>query len=419
MKRRVWMIALAAAVFAAPQAGAYSFLNTSYGTVELGLSPRVRAMGGAGSSLAQGAYGLVDNPATLALAMENRVHVDGYLARSSENRFVPIYDTFDAFVTENAVGVNDNEYAALQGGFVWDPFKDLDIVLSAGMFNRYDTRYDYFNEIRANGFSDDLDSTHTVSSSGVIRSVTAGAAWAIPGGHGVGLSLNYYYGTIESREVFTDRVSPTRSSSRVLERKMDGVSVTLGGTARVNERIRLSGAFETKPTLTSDNTAWFNGEPVTVDDLESTDLKLPMRLQGGFTYQPRNTLKTTFAADLVYMPWSETTDDLRDEDSTELKDTWEARFGLEHVFYNDLGGRLGFRYGNSYAMDNAEMATFTFGFGYALKQLTMDIGAEVSKRESRQEPIFDRPNQPTAPSTSRDRVEDTLIRVFLGVDYRF
>ena len=38
------------------------------------------------------------------------------MALASENRFVPIFDTFDSFVDENAIAVNDKEYGTLQGG---------------------------------------------------------------------------------------------------------------------------------------------------------------------------------------------------------------------------------------------------------------------------------------------------------------
>jgi hypothetical protein len=53
-----------------------------------------------------------------------------------------------------------------------------------------------------------------------------------------------------------------------------------------------------------------------------------------------------------------------------------------------------------------------------VKALALDIGAEVNKRDSRQEPVRER-TTPNALDTDRDRVQDTWVRVFLGVSVGF
>ena len=417
MKRWIWTCAAALALPGwVSTAGAYSLLDRAYGTQELGISARSRAMGGTGAALGQGVYSLVDNPAALSLMRGNRFQIDGYLARSSENRFVPVFDTFDSFVDETAIAVNDDGYASIQGGVAFDKWGPRGPVVAAGIFNRYDPRYDYFNEIRTADNSDIILGNHYIETGGVLRAFSLGASLPIEDVAHVGAAVNYYFGTFRNRNALVAEPQAdfdteiTRS-----ERSVDGVSLTLGGAAQIDERIGVGASIETAPNLDDDATSWVN-DTVIEESSGSGDLKLPLRVQGGFTYKPRNTLRTTFAGDFVYVPWSDLEDHLNPD--VALQDTWDIRFGLEHVFYNDLAGRIGFRFAEAYAMEEADRATFTFGFGYIVEQIQIDLAGEVGKRNSRQEPVLERDAGPRI-GLGTDRIEDTLVRVFLGANYSF
>src|SRR5690348_17914631 len=106
-------LALAGAL-AAPPAAAASFLDRAFGTPELGVSARLRGLGGAGGALGDGGLGLLDNPVSPLLSgttgarRGGTLQLSGGLARASENRFVPLYDTFDSYVHETAIAVNDH-----------------------------------------------------------------------------------------------------------------------------------------------------------------------------------------------------------------------------------------------------------------------------------------------------------------------
>ena len=419
MRRGILTLVVVAAVLAAAQpAGAFSFLDRAYGTPELGLSARSRGMGGAGAAMGNGVFSLVDNPANLVLLRGNRAQFTGALSRASENRLVPLFDTFDSFVDETAIASNDNGYGDLQGGVVLDNWGSRGVIVSGGVFTRYDPRYDYFDELRTSDTSDTLRNNKIIQTQGLLRTATVGLALPFGDGSGLGIAVNYYFGTLTDREALvslatSDYASATESR---LERKLDGFSVTLGTSVYVDERLRVGASMETKPQLHDDYTAWTDGE-VTSPEESSGDLELPMRFQGGLTYRPRNTFQTLFAADVVYTPWSEIVDHLTPDQ--ELQDTWEARFGLEHVFYNKLPGRIGFRYGQSYAMDEADRVAFTFGFGYLVEQFKIDLAGEVGKTTSRQEPVRPRDEQGVAVGLGQDHVKDTLFRVSMGVEYGF
>jgi len=154
---------LAASLAAAVPADADTFLDRGYGTPVAGLSPRVRAMGGAAAALGNGAYGLVDNPATVALLRGSQVQVAGAVARLSENRFVPLYDTFGSYVSEAAVATNDHDYPSVNGGVVLDRLDHEGVMVAAGVFERFDPRYDYFDERRSTA----IDTTSDGSTTGV------------------------------------------------------------------------------------------------------------------------------------------------------------------------------------------------------------------------------------------------------------
>lgn len=421
MMRGVSTVLTAGALLcAASPSGAFTYVDRYYGSVQLGISPRSRGMGGAGAAIANGTYSLVDNPAVLAFEPGSRIQLQGNLARVAEDRLVPLYDTFDAYVALTAVAVNDNNYANLSGGAVLE-LKGSGVMLSAGVFDRYDPRYNYRDERRSTDFPpnrDRITSSLMIEEQGMLQSLTVGAAVPLAEKRfEIGGAFNYYFGTLTNSvdTVFYDvSGAPATADQEQLERSLNGVSITLGVAAHVSERISVGLAFETPPQLTQDATFTSNTAP---DSTASGDLDLPLRVQGGVAYHPRNTFQTTFAADIVYMPWS----DLKDQilPSQGYEDSWQVRFGLEHVFYNKLPGRIGFTYGNSYALSEADISVFTFGFGYLSGPLKLDLAGEVFKRNSEQVPL--RPHVADGPyiGTGDDTVQDTMVRVTIGADYAF
>ncbi len=415
MKRWVMWTALGAALAAGPVA-ADSALDRYYGTPELGQSVRSRSMGGAGSALNQGAYSLVDNPAGMAITRGSRLDLSVGLARSSEVRFVPLFDTFDSFVDDAAIAVNDHQYAALSGGIVWDSGIASGLAVGLGLFDRYDPRYDYYDERRSTSTSDELLAERFITTEGVIRATSLGAALPIRPGSAVGLAINWYQGVVSSRDALVPHTSTSSASVTELERRLSGVSVTLGGSARINERLQTSIAIESSPTLDNDYTQTQNGVVIS-PSASSTDLELPLRVQGAAAFRPRNSHRTTFAMDLVWMNWSEVEDGL--QPGLQLDDTWDVRFGLEHVYYNALPGRIGFRYSRSYAQREADRAAITLGIGYRVQNLSIDFGGEVVKRTSWQEPVWPRDEQGPAVGAGNDRVEDTSARITLGIQANF
>jgi len=415
MLRRVMMMALAAA-FAASVAEATSALDRAYGTPLLGRSPRAIAMGGAGSVLPQGPFSLVDNPAALARLQGAAAALAVSTARVGENRFVPLFDTFDSYVHETAIAVNDHVYADFRGGLAWTAPSLHGVVLAGGVWDRYDPRYDYFDERRTTQTTDQIVAERWISTTGTLRALSLGAAVPFGDVLALGAAVHRYDGRIRHRDALVPRAAGVSGRVLVERRALSGMSGSLGVTAKLGPRLRGGVAWESGPRLE-------DRYDVSVDDVLQTagdarrDVWLPPRVTLGATYLPRNALRTTFALDAVWTPWSSITDP--DRPDARLLDTWDVRFGLEHVYYQNLPGRIGFRYERSSELREADRVWLTFGAGWSMAGGTLDAGVEVGKRESRQDPVWPRAEQGTAVGAGRDRIEDTVARLTLGAEWRF
>lgn len=407
---------LAVALWTAAPATAATFLDRAYGTPSTGLSARSRALGGAGAALAGGAFSLVDNPATLVFGRGSRADLTGSLMRASENRYVPLFDTFDSYVDDAAIAVNDNLYGSFQGGVVVDRAATRHVILAAGVFDRYDPRYDYRDERRTTATSDQLVAERFIRTRGVLRAASVGAAVPLPHGLGVGLALNGYFGTFEDRDALVPHTGTVSGRVVETERELRGFTVTLGGAWRVNERVDLGLAWESRPKLRDEYVVREDGV-VTSAAGARDDLRLPYRLQAGMAYRPRNTFRTTFVMDGVFEPWSDAEDPWVPAQS--LQDAWDVRFGLEHMYLDAVPGRIGFRFARPYASREADRATFTFGAGFNAGRWALDVSTEVGKAISRQTPLWPRDEQPAAVGAGMDRVEDTLVEVHLGARLDF
>lgn len=413
-------LALAGAL-AAPPAAAASFLDRAFGTPELGVSARLRGLGGAGGALGDGGLGLLDNPVSPLLSgttgarRGGTLQLSGGLARASENRFVPLYDTFDSYVHETAIAVNDHGYGAADFGATFSDPRLGGLVLGLSSAEAYDPRYDYYDERRTTATTDQIVSERFVSTTGTLRQTGLSVSRAFPRGLAGGVGLNVYTGTFADRDALVPRANGVSGWTTGSSRTLTGVSLALGAAWRANDRLQAALAWESGPRLASRTTTTRNDSVVVGPDARGHEFRAP-RVHLAGAYRPRNTLRTTFVADVVWSAWSHVTDP--QDPAQALTDTWDVRFGLEHAFLRDLPGRVGFRYERSPFLSEADRAWFTFGAGWRVDRFRLDGAVEVGKRTSRQTPMWARADQAGAVGAGMDRVEDTLARATFGVEVR-
>lgn len=413
------MVLLLGAI-AAPAANAASYLDRAFGTPELGVSARLRGMGGAGGALGDGALGLIDNPVSAVLGAgmaPDAVHVQlsGRLARMSENRFVPLYDTFDSYVHDTAIAVNDHAYGALDAGVAFAPRQLAGVVLGLASVEAWDPRYHYYDERRSTATTDQIVSESFITTQGTLRATSLSFSRAFPHGLAGGAAVHWYSGTITDRDALVPRQSGISGRVTETRRTLHGASLSLGLAWRANERLTGAVAWESGPELTAKLTSWQDDIVVAGPDEERTEFR-PARVHVSGAYRPRNSVRTVFAADAVWSPWSQVT--LPSDPGFELLDTWDLRFGLEHRYLRDVSGRIGFRYERSPLLREADRAWFTFGTGWHVDRYALNAALEVGKRTSRQEPLWPRAQQAGAVGAGLDRVEDTAARMSLGLEVR-
>jgi hypothetical protein len=400
---------------------AASFLDRAFGTPELGVSARARAMGGAGAALGDGGLGILSQPVSPLLSSDDphargfRVQLAAGLQRVSENRMVPLYDTFDSYVHETAIAVNDHSYGRLDLGATWTDPRLGGVVIGFSSVEAYDPRYDYFDERRTTATTDQIVSEAYIETDGTLRATGLAVARELGYGVSVGTGAHFYSGKITDRDALVSRQAGVTGRTEETERTLRGISMTLGAGWRINERLQAALSWESGPRVNDDWTAFVDDSTVAGSGLERT-VYWPARVHLGGAYRPRNTLRTTFVADVIWTAWSAVTDPF--DPGASLSDTWDVRFGLEHRYLRDLPGRIGFRYERSPHMREADRAWFTFGAGWQMERWMVDGAVEVGKRTSRQEPLWPREEQAGSVGAGLDRVDDTVARVTFGVEVK-
>ncbi|HVP39974.1 MAG TPA: outer membrane protein transport protein [Candidatus Saccharimonadales bacterium] len=429
--------ALACGLLAAPgPAAAYTYIESVYGTPLTSLSAKGMAMGGALTAIPNGSFSLISNPAMLSWESGSVADATVRVARADETRFNPIFDSFDQYLKDTAVSENPSTYIGVNGGAVWKPCPRTDgFAFAGGFYERYNAEFNFVDE-RRNGDGTDkarrdkLQATQYITTDHAIYSVSGGASYR-RGGLAAGLALHYYFGNLS----YLNQVVPGPVARPItdgpslthLTRDLSGLGASFGLAADVDPRIRLGASYEVPVTLGAD---WrVDTAAVAVPGTHSVSghatIRYPGRLGFGVAYRPRNVLRTTFSASAERTYWSTT----GAHDGTlkafgaaapalplpALRDTWEFNFGVEHVFYNNLPTRFGLFYRQAYSADDVDMAGLTAGTGYQSGRFDFGIGAEVSKRSSRQAALTPR----SGSDAKTDNVQDSLLRGVIDVRYHF
>ncbi len=445
---RILTLVLAAASLLASPARAFTTLDAAYGTPWDAENPRTAAMGSVGAALYQGAGNLVSNPAMLAY-MDGRILVElnGGFLQANEDRYQPLYNSFDSYVTDTVIASNRNSYGQLQGGVLFSLSREHAMSFGIGVFDRYIFDYDYSEEIRdPSPFVDTRDAVIQLRQyhiEGRLRSITAGWGMEVIPRLSLGLSVNYYLGKLQHRVATS--TTPTYENTflsdpgpAAFDHDLDGWSVALGLEGRVSDRLDLGVNFESGFTVegaitSMDSTigTWVpydREETVLAVGGEDVKIKYPSTLRAGMTFHPRNQLKTTFSFDLVRRFWEGVSSDSYRTAAFgggyTLRDTWDVRVGLEHVFYNKVPARFGFRYLENYADPESQRSIFSAGTGWSTAGLTLEATVQYHRQTTRQDYLFDRTLEwtdrpPDVPDDGLSKVEDGTVTLLLGVSRRF
>ena len=417
-------LAVAGPVLAGPQA------TTAYGDPFTWLGAEAASMGGSGVALYRGGLSNVFNPALLVAETGQRLDAGVVLDQEHEDRFQPLFDSFDSWVVDAAIASNRQHY--WQSGFGYAArvgHGERAVAIGLSLSDRFPWGYAFSEELRnpspyppgsGEPARDMLIAVRERQVTGTMRALSLGAAAEASEDISLGMAFHYHYGTRRDAlsSIDLDNAGANESFRNSDELKLRGLSASAGLRARVDDRVDLGVAVESNLKATGD---WrqqdFTATGVT-DTTVSAFYDYPWCVRAGVAFRPRNELRTVFTVDIEYRPWSEMRDGTLAGASPILNDTADIRLGVEHVFYNGMPLRFGFRHLASYADRDASVTAFTAGTAAKVGEGRLNASVELAKTTSVLAHQFPYPANYFGDAFVSDpmaRVEDTRFRV--GVSY--
>jgi hypothetical protein len=430
-------VALALLVLGAVPALAVPQINSSYGDQMAWSGAEINAMGGTGTAVYRGGLSNLFNPSLLTDEQGYRFDVGGMLDQEHEDRFQPLFDTFDSWVVDAAIASNRHHYwqtgFAASGRFFRGTTRP--VVLSLSLADRYPYSYVFDEELlnpspfppaQGEPARDLLIEERRREIGGSLRTLSLGGATEVHERLSVGAAVHYAFGTRTELNTVRDHVPADGDDSYRTEDelKLDGVNFTVGVRGVVNERIEIGLAWESRLIAAGDLTSVNMDADGWTQTTESAFVRYPQMFRAGFVFRPRTDPRTVFTIEAEYKPWSELEDSAvpGDDNPGNLRDVTDVRVGLDHTFYNGMPLRFGFRHFDSYADRDASIGVFSSGVGAPVAGGMMSVSVELSKATSVQGHQFPYPTDFFGDNFHDDpiaRVEDTRFRVGVGYKVEF
>jgi hypothetical protein len=402
---------------------AVPYLDSEYGSQAVFLLPEINAMGGTGVALYRGGITSIFNPAFLIVEERQRFDISFSAEVETENRYVPLFDSFSSLVADTDIASNRHNYFYGALGYARRLISGrTPVSLGLSLTERYPFNYTFQEEIRdPDSFSDPRDrilEDRAYEVDGGLRFLSVGLAVGLDKVFALGGTVNYAFGRHEVVRKSRNFMTPAESYFESTNFSQDGVNFALGTRIKASERWEFSLNWESRLKVSGNQTREIT-YGVNPDSVQITNtgesVKYPYILSGGLAYRPRNVPRTVFTLDLVFTNWS----DLEDTRSVpsefvNLRDTVDYRFAIQHTFYNGVPVWFGFRHLNSYANREANANYFSAGLGMNFVKGLLQFSAEIGKVVSEQEHLFEYPSDFQADESAR--VEDNTFR--FGCGYR-
>ncbi|MCP4293383.1 MAG: hypothetical protein GY780_16275 [bacterium] len=432
-KGAIMALALLGLLASVAPAGAVPQIMTSYGDQMAWRGADINAMGGTGVALYRGAISNVFNPAMLTAGpSDGRLDVSMSLDQEHEDRFQPLFDAFDSWVTDAAIASNRNHYWQSGFGVAGSPLGGkTPIRVGLSLVDRYPFQYKFDEELRnpspyppgsGEPARDLIIEERSREVTGTLRTLSLGIGADVEDEISIGAAVHYAFGTREETNSVRDYVTEANSYNATTAYDMDGLNFSLGVRGKINERLELGLSWESQLYTTGDYQK-SEYDPTNMTTTETSwggYLRYPNMYRAGLTFRPQTDPITVFTMEFEYAAWSELADSENDgyQNPQNLQDTMDVRIGVEHRFYNGLPLRFGFRHYDSYADAESAASIFTTGSAMAIGRGEISMSLELGKITSILPHQFPYPSDYFGDSFTADpeaRVEDTRFRV--GVSY--
>ena len=433
-RRGLVLLGLLAVLGAATTALAAPEIMSTYGDQLTWHSASINAMGGTGTAIYRGGISNIYNPAFLAVETSNRFDLGFSLDQETEDRFQPLFDSFENYVNRAAIASNRQHYWDTGFSYAGRILKQqFPMTVAISLTDRYAFGYIFEEELRSPYIHNDPTQRDQILEdrlyevSGTLRDLSLGLGFDISEGYSVGAAFHYAFGSRNVSKSVRDTNIPVGGDDESYNNQSDfdlsGVHWTVGFRGKISERVEFGVAWESQLSATG-NFA-FNNYSATPDTTIMSNYdgyyRYPNSYRAGLTFRPRTDPRTTFSLELEYKPWSEMADSQNSgyDNPQNLSDVTDVRVGLEHLFYNGMPIRFGFRYIDTYADREVSSSVFSAGVGIPFQKGMFSVSLELSKLSAIQEHIFGYPGDYLGEAYETDPqaiVEDTRFR--LGVGYK-
>ncbi len=399
----------------------YSLLEREAGNYVENIDARSAAMGGAAIAGGLRLFDISINPANLGfLPQKLGVQTSFGILKDNDNRSLPMYNFFDGYIYDAVYASNVNyfdEYSlgiyyrknisgiGIAAAFLHRPFINFDSYYEEEVRNDENSDYDNYPPIIAKNYFE---------GDGAINSLGFYAALNFKEIASVGFEISRLSGDADLvKKIFwTDEAdSLATNSNDLIEYKWklkrdfsDEILFKFGVQTKISKRISLGFTYSPEIEFDVDINGSINdvdvdslfydyvwdANNVIIDTLYYSDYykeiygtyRNPTKFRFGFSYEPRNIMRTYFNCDIEFVNWTDV--------NAQYDDEINYYIGVEHQLKNKIPLRLGFRYQTTYQKidDDAfiysnkiSMPTFTVGSGFKfMNYFTLDVSAELSKR---------------------------------------
>ncbi len=429
-------VALGLLAVAAGPAHAVPQIMSIYGDQMAWSNAEINAMGGTGTAVYRGGLSNIFNPAFLVLEKGKRFDASMALDQEHEDRFQPLFDSFNSFVADAAIASNRNHYWQTGFGYAFNAgTEDQPVAIGLSLTDRYGYSYTFDEELRnpspfppgqGEPARDLLIEERQREVTGTLRNLSLGAGTEINEYISVGVAMHYAFGNRVETNSVRDYVLTNGDGSRFSSDDHDlaGVNHTLGLRAVVNERLEIGVAWESALLVKGEVLGTFVDATDTLSFNGMRSIEYPNIYRAGLTFRPRTDPLTVFTIEVEYKPWSELEDSSRPNpnNAQNFNDVTEVRVGLEHLFYNGMPLRFGFRHFDSYAERDASVSVFSAGVGAPIGGGMLSASLELSKVASVLGHQFPYPDDffgDNFLSEPYARVDDTRFRIGVGYKVEF
>ena len=424
-------------MISAGPSGAVPQIMAEYGDQMAWRGADINAMGGTGVALYRGGLSNIFNPAMLTSGpSDGRLDLSLSMDQEHEDRFQPLFDSFNSWVADAAIASNREHYWQTGFAIAGAPLGEKTPVrVGLSLVDRYPFQYTFSEELRNpspfppqddDPARDQIIELREREVRGTLRTLSLGVGADVDDEIAIGMAVHYAFGIRKETVNLHDFVIEENSYTDDTEYDMDGINFSLGVRGKLSERVEIELAYESQLYTTGEysNSHYDAATDMVEDSSWAGAIRYPNIYRAGLTFMPQTDPKTIFTMEMEFMAWTELADsEIPGYDNPQrLQDTMDVRIGLEHRFYNGLPLRFGFRHFDSYVSKESAASIFSTGSSFAVGRGEVSVSMELGKITSILPHQFEYRAGYFGDSFITDpdsRVEDTRFRIGVGYTQNF